>query len=968
MMFPAIIFATSEGASIGENYFNFTDISVAQDLSMNLLAMIFGSFGGMLPAAGTSVLSPLFEYFNQGVFYIAAGMVAYTAMLSTIKTSEEGKAMGERTSSSWMLFRPIIGTSLLVPGTSGYSMLQSFMMWAVISGVSFANSLWYSAVDVYNTYGSLGVATDNDSSDPSTLSGQFEESNTLARYLLQSELCLLHAKDIVTTQDAVNIAAYETTGTSASSYTPLATPSANLDYNNFTLTYENLPTVGDVVMNCGAYKFGKDALWSGLYNNEKYSDAQISAMLMNQVGILYTLVQSLAAMEYNLYSNINNTVDWSTSTDICQTTLYTYSTLGDLNCPMAEMLTSSGALFNSGINSVQEQTGLIADTSDEDSIDATTGGWLMAAAAYYKLVSGTAKTMTNEIQLTPDKTLYDSSGHSITYPTLCYDGTINTQCTFVIPEGFYRYISDDTTSPYTYSLTNWFYTNEIGSTGTTYSPNMKKYVSLYYNTYSSSGTRSDNTTFTPTSTFESVPSVNVNNLRETFSAQMYGSALNLFSGVSINSAFIDNLEAISKKTKSGIDLTATSASGEWELGNSGVNSYKYNNIPEPDSFDMDNIFNTTASSWDFSGSSDIFDDIYNNYIASLIILWENSFLGSDRVDPVGSVRDFGIDALRLSTDFLVSTAAKLYTQQMYILGKGLFYWALFQGLQFAPLTKINALLDKAADKAFATLLAIPFLAWLAYPVFIAIKGIALVIKMTALPALQWLGSVSLVVMQMELLGTFLWVPVLIATAVPIIALAMILAFYAPMIPFLIWTLAAINWLIGVIESMVAAPVVALGITSPQGHDFLGKAELFGMLVLAIFIRPAGMIFGFMFAVMIAYFGFTVMNYMIFYTMQIYLSSLITGIGGKAAAVILIGMLFLYCYIILTCITQIFSMIYVIPNKIMRWIGVPVDQPDEDRYLEEIKGGVSNAGQSLGSSASQGSGQFNNTNIYDSGTR
>ena len=56
------------------------------------------------------------------------------------------------------------------------------------------------------------------------------------------------------------------------------------------------------------------------------------------------------------------------------------------------------------------------------------------------------------------------------------------------------------------------------------------------------------------------------------------------------------------------------------------------------------------------------------------------------------------------------------------------------------------------------------------------------------------------------------------------------------------------------------------------------------------------------------------------------------------------MLFLYCYIILTCITQIFSMIYVIPNKIMRWIGVPVDQPDEDRYLEEVKGGVSNAGQ------------------------
>ena len=90
IVFPTIILAANEGASIGEDYFDFSIVSVADDLSMNLLAMIFGSFGGMLPAEGASVLSPLFEYFNQGVFYIAAGMVAYTGMLS-IKTSEEGK-------------------------------------------------------------------------------------------------------------------------------------------------------------------------------------------------------------------------------------------------------------------------------------------------------------------------------------------------------------------------------------------------------------------------------------------------------------------------------------------------------------------------------------------------------------------------------------------------------------------------------------------------------------------------------------------------------------------------------------------------------------------------------------------------------------------------------------------------------------------------------------------------------------
>ena len=189
---------------------------------------------------------------------------------------------------------------------------------------------------------------------------------------------------------------------------------------------------------------------------------------------------------------------------------------------------------------------------------------------------------------------------------------------------------------------------------------------------------------------------------------------------------------------------------------------------------------------------------------------------------------------------------------------------MFTGIGLAAEQMANQLLDDSALASFYALLASFFFSWLAPIVFAAIKGAAVALKAVAMPGMQVLATSALTVMQMELLGTFLWVPVMIAIAVPVITLAVTLAFYAPIITFLIWLLAAINWLIGVIESMVAFPVVALGITSPQGHDFLGKAELFGMLVLAIFIRPVGMIFGFMFAVLIAYFGFNVINFMIYY--------------------------------------------------------------------------------------------------------
>jgi len=207
----------------------------------------------------------------------------------------------------------------------------------------------------------------------------------------------------------------------------------------------------------------------------------------------------------------------------------------------------------------------------------------------------------------------------------------------------------------------------------------------------------------------------------------------------------------------------------------------------------------------------------------------------------------------------------------------------------------------------------------------------------------------------------------LSASVPIITLAMLLGFYGPFIPFLIWCLAGINWMIGIIESMVAAPVVALGIASPQGHDFLGKAELCLMLIFAVFIRPAAMLFGFICAICFAYFGFTFFNYIMFYTMQMYFSSIITaGIGGKSAALILAFVLLLYCYTVLTFINQSFSMIYLIPNKIMRWIGVPMDEPDEPQWLEEIKGGATEAIQGIAGSSTQAGNDLSSGDVAQSG--
>ena len=119
-------------------------------------------------------------------------------------------------------------------------------------------------------------------------------------------------------------------------------------------------------------------------------------------------------------------------------------------------------------------------------------------------------------------------------------------------------------------------------------------------------------------------------------------------------------------------------------------------------------------------------------------------------------------------------------------------------------------------------------------------------------------------LQLVLFLRYWWISIVLGIVSPIIVLGMMLAFYAPMIPVLIFTLCVVNWLIGVIEAMVAAPIVALGITNPQGHDFLGRAEQCIMLIFSVAIRPATIILGFIFALILSYGCFYLFNYMLLF--------------------------------------------------------------------------------------------------------
>jgi defect in organelle trafficking protein DotA len=172
---------------------------------------------------------------------------------------------------------------------------------------------------------------------------------------------------------------------------------------------------------------------------------------------------------------------------------------------------------------------------------------------------------------------------------------------------------------------------------------------------------------------------------------------------------------------------------------------------------------------------------------------------------------------------------------------------------------------------------------------------------------------------------------------------MMLAIYVPLIPFLVFTFSAFAWFFLVIEAMVAAPLIALGLVIPS-DDEIGRAATGGMLIMHIFLRPSLMIVGFVLGIKLMYVGAGMLNFGFEYV----LLTQITGIGIFGAVAIVV----LYSGLCLTIVHECFSLIFIVPDKVMTWMG---GQAEHSKVMENVKQakGYADKGASVGSSAMKG---------------
>ena len=217
-----------------------------------------------------------------------------------------------------------------------------------------------------------------------------------------------------------------------------------------------------------------------------------------------------------------------------------------------------------------------------------------------------------------------------------------------------------------------------------------------------------------------------------------------------------------------------------------------------------------------------------------------------------------------------------------------------------------------------------------------------------------------------IISTLIWLlPMFSAILLGLFVAGAMMAFYIPMIPFILFTFGVIGWFAAVIETMIAAPLVALGIAVPEGHNVFGKSTTAIMLLVNVFMRPTLMVFGFFAGAILSHVGLWVLNSgfgitwaMIFSNNWASLTSggLVMGtITGGAMGLLWTGLaiLIIYTILVVTIINQTFGLIYQLPEQIMRWIGgqhMGTMGASPGEALSGAKGGLESGMGKVGSAA------------------
>lgn len=169
----------------------------------------------------------------------------------------------------------------------------------------------------------------------------------------------------------------------------------------------------------------------------------------------------------------------------------------------------------------------------------------------------------------------------------------------------------------------------------------------------------------------------------------------------------------------------------------------------------------------------------------------------------------------------------------------------------------------------------------------------------------------------------------------LIGFAVVLAFWLPISPFIIWMGSVLGWLISFVEMIVAAPIWIGAHMHPEGEGIAGQYGATGYMLLAeIFCRPFLMVIGMIFSMLL-------IDPFLKFTSAIFFNAMATVTAdGLAGLATFLATVFIYVGFNVGLVQRCFAVIHIFPNSVLRWVGAHASGHDQgDQSDREIHAAV-----------------------------
>lgn len=805
LFLPVAAFAAS--SDVG-NPLNFTP--PPSDISVVFLGNIFGSVDGILHGSGSQILGEMFRIFNAAVLSLGGIVFLYTTTIGVLNTAHEGQVLGQKYSTVWVPIKLTAGIGLLLPKASGYCYMQIFVMWVVVQGVGAADKVWDAALGYLQRGGVIVQA--QLPPPPPTNPSSGNSLTKAATNMLEGQVCMAALAKIL--------------GDARTNFKDLASGSN--------------PEGPCTEQNMIKYPIFREFCGGPVQNflNSVNIIAEQQKVLDKQGTTVTVPMPNFDDSQepYNLLNGVCGKISFQTLVTDLNTlekvTGESTSSVGEGNTYYPPNLLASVSARGIAVQQMYNTLSIVASSMINNDPSFMTGNTSKkySTTSYYpfgilETASGSECTSSNISQgCTNWGSPPAAAGQGL--PALFngteFKGAISDYEAIMLPTLNAIDQADDSQVQKAKDFINGAKEKGWILAGA-YFFNLAQLNQLQMS-FSMPG---NDTPPTVTSNVGNLPTQNDTSKCSDQSVPAVGQLCTMIAAST----------ASGKPYLSGIGaLIALIGSGSASSGG-----------PQASPPDTVQKFVTNSSLITLPGQPGLqgpqFKFIYNPLSNVQAMQMPKQTIHGGFMDIPGQVATFFYNnIIRYLIQFLIDLVTPFINQLFFAIWAPMIYFAsamLGTAVQIVNIPGINPIIALANMGAYYINTIIT--TWIGLALFATFIGL--------IPILGFVAGFMMLV----------FLPVLMAFYGVMFGIGIMTAYYVPLVPYVLFTFGAFGWMIAVIEAMVAAPIVALGITHPQGEGPLGRGEPALWILLNVFLRPSLMVIGFIIGIILSYVGVWLIN-------------------------------------------------------------------------------------------------------------